>query len=851
MMHTKFSGSNGQNAYRWLRTLRYENPEIATISPSDWLGIIDGLLEGDAATWADYHPRVKHILRAGSLKEATRADVETFKKALVARFPPVEVEISDSRPGLIVSSPVLEQAPYEDLDSYYQRSLMLLYQNSGVDLIESPLTEQEHTALKKTIKSYIAGLVDSEVRRDAEKVWLNSQASLSLHQIHKLSKDKTLRKWLGKDEKRMEKPFPGQAAGDQGVNGANAPNSDSDTADLLGDLGNIGPFDDARANFDYYFKPKNEKHAAGADDMRTRFDDFIKGHPDLGNEMPTAEANASRNFFGDPESAEETTSSKHGPFPELRPWNPAMPITDNWNRVRNQLRNPPPEKGFTSRIGNSHHTPNTSNGSNPPTTLPNANMFGGGTGTPSRSQSSLFNSIFDDRHPANTNWTAHPAYATNNKHFGDGSVTGANCGNPPQHFTGMPPPGLSRFEPLNKKPTGGLFGNGTPPDKPAKGTSPNRHSRGPSNLKVDTHLRPSSLSKDTVRQFYSPGRNIFGHFSTKSPNDVADAANSSNSAANTSTSTSHQGPSIQMPNPSVFDTPSTTSSGSEDYQPRDSNKPSQARMDKFMRFLKTNPQQDPMIPKIFNTPGLDSSVHEDRKPQESKIPSETPEEKFLRYFGPNRQQNPMNPNIINTPHLKPPVPEYRLPNESPDDLFMRFFGQNRQQNPKIPNTSNTPVIAPPVPGNNDGQDTTNPFKDSMDKFMRELNLDTQPSDADIAPPHHNENANEPASPPPKTPTTAVFSPPTYVTSTSTTPNPSSQPTAPTPPPSYARALNTKTDTPSTAHTRAPFQPTVESDPEEETKFENTAEYQPEIPITIKQSQGQKKKTRGQGGKFKA
>ena len=807
MMHTKFSGSNGQNAHRWLRTLRYENPEITTISPSDWLGVIDGLLEGDAATWADHHPRVKHILRAGSLKEATRADVETFKKALIARFPPVEVKIGHFRPGRTISSPVLEQAPNEDLDSYYQRTLLSLYQRNGVDLAESPLTEQEHDALKKTVRSHIAGLIDDETRRVVEKLWAYFHESLSLQQIHEALKDKNVLNWLAENQKYMENPIPGQAASDWGLNRANVPSNSSDNAVFTSDMGNLGSFSDARANFDHDFKPNKEKHAAGADDMPSSFADFMKDHPNVGNEMPTAEAGTARNLFGRPESAEETPSSKYGPLPELRPWNPSNPTASTWN----QVRDPPPEKGFTSRIGNSYHTPNTSNGSNPPTTLPNANMFGGGTGTPSRPQSSLFGesppySIFDDRHPANVNRTAHPAYGTNNKYFGDSSFTGAKCGNPPQNYSGMPPPGLSRFEPLNKQPSGGLFGDGPSPDRQAKGTSPNRHSRRPSNLEVETHLRPSSLSEDTVRQFYSPGRNIFGNFSTKSPSDVPDAADpNNNTPTNTSAPTSHQGPSIQIQTPFIFDTPGMNSSVPEDRHARDSNTASQASTDRLLRLLGIDSHQASNFrfhaPSHFGTPDVNTPVPKDRQPQEPNLPSETPEDLFMRYFGPTRQQGPI-PNIFNTPGMRLPVP---------DDHHAR--------------------------------DANNPFEDSMDQFMRELNLNTHPSDADIGLPHDNHgtniragsesdsNNNQPPfpSPVPKTPTTAIFSPPTHSTANTTNPN------APTP--SYSQTLNTNTPAP------APFQPTVESDPESESELEPSYE----IPITIKQSQGQKKKRRGQGG----
>lgn len=772
-MHTKFSGSNGQNAHRWLRTLRYENPEITTISPSDWLGIIDGLLLGDAATWADHHPRVKHILRAGSLKEATRADVETFKKALIARFPPVEVEIAHSRPGLTISSPVLEQAPHEDLDSYYQRTLMFLYQKDGVDLEEAPLTEQEHDALKKTIRSYIAGLIDDDIRREAEKVWVNSQPSLSLHQIHKLSKDKELRKWLGEDQKPMENPV------------------------FLSDLGNIGPFSDARANFDYYFPPNKEKSTAGAADMRSSFADSMKDHSNVGNEIPTTGASAARNSFNDPESAKETRSSKYELLPELRPWTPGKPITSNWNQVRNQVRDPPPDKGFTSRIGNSNHTPNTSDGSNPPITLPNANMFGGGAGTPSCPQSSLFGesppySIFDDRHPANVNRTAHSAYGTNNKHFGDGSFTGVNRGNPPQHYSGMPPPGLSRFEPQEKKPTGGLFGDGPAPGRPAKGTSSNRHSRRPSNLELETHLRPSSLSEYTVRQFYSPGRNIFGHFSTKSPSDGPEAGGPSNTAASISASTSHQGPRTQIQPPFLFDTLGMNSSVPENHHARNSDAASQASTNRLLRMLGT----DPHLASNFN------------------------------FHAPSLFGNP----DMNTTDTNNPVPENRQPHESPEDRFMRLFGRNRQQDPVISNMFNNPDMRSRVPEDTHARDSNNPFKDSMDQFMRELNLDAHPSDADIGPPDDNNDNNQPSfpSPAPKTPKTAVFSPPTRSTANATNPNPQSV--------TYSQAVNT----------HRPFQPTVESDPEDP---DDEANY--EIPITIKQSQGQKKKRRGQGGVFKA
>lgn len=611
-MHTKFSGSNGQNAHRWLRTLRYENLQIATISPSDWLGIIDGLLEGDAAIWADHHPRVKHILRAGSLKEATRADVETFKKALLARFPPVEVAISRSRPPLVLASPILEQAPNEDLNSYYQRTLILLYQRNGVDLAEAPLTEQEHNALKKTITSHIAGLTDNQIRQEAEKVWIDSKASLSLREIHQLSKEKKLIKWLGEEQIRMETRLPGQAARDQTPYRGNVPGSTSDSAVFTSNMRNVGPFSKPRANPDNLPKPNNEKLTTGAGDISNIFADLMKDRSNIDSETPTGGAGATSSLFGNPESAEKAPISKYGPLPELYPRKPINATAS----TSNQVHNPPLERGFTGRVDNSHHTPNTSNGSNPPNTLPTASMFGGATGSSPRPRSSLFEesppySIFDARHPANKDRTVPPAYKDFTKYFGNGTVVGANHGNPPQHYFGMPRPGPSPFNPLinplTKKSTSGLFGGGSAPGRAAKGASPSRHPRRSSNLEVETHLPPSRLSEDTVRQFYSPSRNIFGNFSTKSPSGIPNAANPINTAANASATTFHQAPSIQIQTPSTFDNPYMNPTLPEDRYARDSNTPFHVSMDQFMRQLNQNNNTN-TNPSPFPTPKSPSST---------------------------------------------------------------------------------------------------------------------------------------------------------------------------------------------------------------------------------------------------
>ncbi|KAK0513883.1 hypothetical protein JMJ35_003605 [Cladonia borealis] len=840
-MHTKFSGSNGQNAHRWLRTLRFENPHFATVSPSDWLGIIDGLLEGDAATWADHHPRVKYILRTGSLKQATRADVETFKKALIARFPPVEVRIDHSRPALNISSPILFQEPNEDLDSYYQRTLALLYQRNGVDLAEAPLTEQEQNALKRTVMSYIAGLNDREIRREADKVWTESNASLSLHQMHKLSKDQMLLRWFGGKENLPETRLPGHAARDQTPDRANVPGSSFDNVPRSSiDNPAFRDYMENVANPDNLPKPNNPSFATGASDRRNMFDDLFG--------TPTAER-----FYRKPTSA---TAS---------PWS--------------EPQNPSPERGFTSRMGNSHHTPKTSYGSNSSTTLPNASTFGGASGSPFRPQSSIIEdlppySIFDARHSAN------PSAA---RFFANGAATGANNANPPHHYPGMPPPGLSPLQPLRRNPTSGLFGDGPAPGRASKRTSPNRHSRRPSNLDVEIdHLPPSRLSEDTVRQFYSPNRNIFGTFGgiLQSPRDGPNAGNPSNNdtAANNASSTNshHQAPSIEIQTPSIFDTRDISFPSFEDRPTRDDSKvvddfftrhfpepdahPSSQATDPHRNNRGPNPSfksAEEEFKYYFSRPNTHPSsqatepAHERQGPHP---PFQSAVEEFNNYFHrPNTHSSPQTTNPTHERHARnlafenareeferkfyqrdthpssqstSPIPNYRGPNDNPPfrtpmDAYNHALHRTNTH-PHPPSSSQAPSLPP---NNNDR------FQPSMDDFTRDFTrLDTHPSDQSTSPPLTNPTLSSPhnANPP--------FSP-----STNPKTKNANVPHSPSPL-SYSQTLATSSPHQATATAKPSRQPTAESDPDSE------LDREVEIPITIKQSQGKKKRRRRQRGR---
>ena len=197
-MYTTFSGSNGESAARWLHTLEHQvrgpnpNYNLEFLPPRMWLTCINGLFVGNAALWADHHPRVRPILAANNLENVSHKDVETFKTAFLARFPPAKLTAGLCRPSLFGEPQTFAQDQSEDLDSYYQRALILLYEKGGVDVAEAPLTEPEQDALNATILSYIEGLVDKDIRQGLESARTESQGSLGLLDVHNLAKSKTL-----------------------------------------------------------------------------------------------------------------------------------------------------------------------------------------------------------------------------------------------------------------------------------------------------------------------------------------------------------------------------------------------------------------------------------------------------------------------------------------------------------------------------------------------------------------------------------------------------------------------------------------------------------------------------------
>ncbi len=184
---SKFSGTDGVSAARWLRSLIHDLP--ADLSLSQWFSRVDSLLVSDAARWAEQHPRVRRMLTDEYyLHDA--ADINTFTRAITARFPPVEKPtVKQARLQLMF----LKQSQDETLDSYYRRAESLLYAVGGVDRHEGPLSHVEELGLSKVLEKYIHGLCDEGLKENV--ILYHQQRTLQidknapgLQEIHKYSK---------------------------------------------------------------------------------------------------------------------------------------------------------------------------------------------------------------------------------------------------------------------------------------------------------------------------------------------------------------------------------------------------------------------------------------------------------------------------------------------------------------------------------------------------------------------------------------------------------------------------------------------------------------------------------------
>ena len=172
-MYTRFSGENGQSAARWLRTLKYELPP--TFTAGRWLECVDGLLDGQAARWADEQPAVKKILSDESLEDAKNHVVDIFKALLLSRFTPGESDLA----GVTHLVENLRQDATESLNDYYLRAVDLLEAlgvKDGIDTVMMNIYEKSMS--RKVTRHFIDGLYQSYRRPGSApslvEAWLNT-----------------------------------------------------------------------------------------------------------------------------------------------------------------------------------------------------------------------------------------------------------------------------------------------------------------------------------------------------------------------------------------------------------------------------------------------------------------------------------------------------------------------------------------------------------------------------------------------------------------------------------------------------------------------------------------------------
>lgn len=170
-MYTRFSGKNGQSAARWLRTLKYELPPTFTMG--QWLECVDGLLDGEAARWADMRPNVRKILSDEGLKHANNHHVDRFKALLIGRFAPADEDLKHE-------TDYFRQGATESLHHYYRRAEDLLHALGGRDEIDPVvLGANERSILTTVINQYLGGLYgqnEPDVEPESVSLLLTYQA---------------------------------------------------------------------------------------------------------------------------------------------------------------------------------------------------------------------------------------------------------------------------------------------------------------------------------------------------------------------------------------------------------------------------------------------------------------------------------------------------------------------------------------------------------------------------------------------------------------------------------------------------------------------------------------------------
>ena len=167
-LHT-FNGADNEDPMRWLRSLDGMNIYDSAVAHcpehlGEWVRLVDRLLEGPAAHWADTHPIIRSIIdRAYRYPHLlTKRDVKYVVAQMQKRFTP----LCDHN-GLD-PLPTLRQGPDENLESYYRRAEDRLHTLGGIDHGGgelNQLTEKQYSELYLLTEEYINGLHDQCLRQ--------------------------------------------------------------------------------------------------------------------------------------------------------------------------------------------------------------------------------------------------------------------------------------------------------------------------------------------------------------------------------------------------------------------------------------------------------------------------------------------------------------------------------------------------------------------------------------------------------------------------------------------------------------------------------------------------------------
>ena len=176
-----FSGQ-GDSAYKWVRKFEHEMSEYkmdGRIPPDKFMKSIDLLLTGEAGEWSECHPKAIRLLKDPTPTPQTVAD---FKALLYERFPFKALELASV--SIDTELQELKQRAEESLAAYYKRTIGIMQRMRVSDrstvLESTPLSPLKAIMLDKVFRSFVEGIKDVRVRREASRGMTTSDRSLKM-----------------------------------------------------------------------------------------------------------------------------------------------------------------------------------------------------------------------------------------------------------------------------------------------------------------------------------------------------------------------------------------------------------------------------------------------------------------------------------------------------------------------------------------------------------------------------------------------------------------------------------------------------------------------------------------------